>query len=195
MFLNALRKTILNDPVEIPKDLLESFRNQLELAFKRSARMRDRKQKSSLHLNDALLECFATLSPTCRDEEIADLIYFILDLYQFHGMPIATAEVDIDEVVIDVRTALEEHAARCKRRLRPQADAHTFLVLDKNVAGIPWESIPILRAKSISRIPSVDFLLDRIQYCQQIRSGPAEAETIDRTVVDPRKTSRSTRAA
>lgn len=148
--------------------------------------MKDKRQKSTLRLNDALLECFASLSPQCRDEELADLVYFILDLYQFHGTPIAAAEVDVDEVVVDLRAALEEHAARSKGKIHRQDDAHTFLVLDKNVAGIPWESLPILRGRSVSRIPSVDFLLDRVQYCQ-MNVGEREGGSVDRCTVDPRK--------
>lgn len=143
-----------------------------------------------MRLNDALLECFASLSPKCRDEELADLVYFILDLYQFHGMPVAVNEVDIDEVVVDLRSALEEHHARCIGKLRPQKDPHMFLVLDKNVAGIPWESLPVLRGRSVSRIPNVDFLLDRLEYCQQMGVGGSSAANgpIDRIVVDPRNT-------
>lgn len=50
-----------------------------------------------------------------------------------------------------------------KKPLASQPDAeHLFLVLDKNVQGIPWESIPILRGRAISRIPSLPFLLDQI---------------------------------
>lgn len=180
----ALRQTILNDPVDIPDDILEAFRTQIESAFKRSIQMQEKKQKSPMRLTNALLECFASLSPKCRDEELADLVYFILDLYQFHGTPVATAEVDIDEVVIDLRAALEEHAARCRGKVSTPPDAHTFLVLDKNVAGIPWESLPVLRGRSISRIPSVDFLLDRVQFCKQMEGTQ---EPVDRTTVDPRK--------
>ncbi|EKM60615.1 uncharacterized protein PHACADRAFT_203784 [Phanerochaete carnosa HHB-10118-sp] len=183
-------KTILNDSTDIPGNLLDPFRTQVELAFKRGLRLQDKRQSTAIRLNDALLECFASLSPKCRDEELADLVYFILDLYQFHGMPVAVNEVDIDEVVVDLRTALEEHHARCIGKLRLQKDAHMFLVLDKNVAGVPWESLPILRGRSISRIPSVDFLLDRLEYCQQMKvAGSSAAQgSVDRIVVDPRST-------
>lgn len=56
------------------------------------------KKGNTAQLNNALLECFATLSSKCRDEEIEDLVYFILDIYQFHGVPVALAELDIDQV-------------------------------------------------------------------------------------------------
>ena len=65
---------------------------------------------SQVMLDDAMIECFSTLSPKCRDEELEDLVYFILDfkLYQFHGVPVAIAEVDIDQVVVDLRGYYEQ---------------------------------------------------------------------------------------
>lgn len=139
-----------------------------------------------MRLDDALLECFACLSPKSRDEELEDLVYFILDLYQFHGIPIATAEVDVDQVVIDFRTVLEEHSAKHGSRIVHQPDSHMFLILDKNMQGIPWESIPILRGRSVSRIPSIDFLVDRLHYVQSVQG--ADAAPADRLAVDPRST-------
>ena len=51
-------------------------------------------------LDNILLECFANLSPVCRDEELEDIIYFMFDLFQLHSVPISLAEIDIDEVVV-----------------------------------------------------------------------------------------------
>lgn len=58
----------------------------------------DLKKVSAVTLADPLLECFATLSSKCKDEEVEDLAYFILDIYQFHGVPVALAELDLDQV-------------------------------------------------------------------------------------------------
>ena len=141
---------------------------------------------SQVMLDDAMIECFSTLSPKCRDEELEDLVYFILDLYQFHGVPVAIAEVDIDHVVVDLRAVLEEHSAkRAKEKkassranvvkgstgLSTPSDEHLFLVLDKNVQGLPWESMPILRGCSVSRIPGVDFLHDRLAFAKLKREA------------------------
>lgn len=60
--------------------------------------MHDKRSKSRLHLDDAILECFSTLSPKCRDEELEDLAYFVLDLFQLHGAQVAASEIDIDQV-------------------------------------------------------------------------------------------------
>jgi hypothetical protein len=44
------------------------------------------------------LRTFATLSSKCKEEEAEDLVYFILDIYQFYGVQVALAELDIDQV-------------------------------------------------------------------------------------------------
>ncbi|KAI0918289.1 hypothetical protein AcV5_002308 [Taiwanofungus camphoratus] len=187
-------KTILSQPVNHSLDELATLRSRLDKVFEGSLVLKDKKQTVRVKLEDTLLECISSLPLNCRDEELEDLIYFILDLYQFHGIPVAIAEVDIDQVVVDLRSTLAEHAAKTKGRTAPDDDCHMFLVLDKNVQGIPWESLPTLRGKSVSRIPSMNFLMDRIQsfYC---KSGSVEKVFLDsskaqhdRASVDPRKT-------
>lgn len=181
--------------------------------FKRSFGIKDKKRAgthrktssqpqiqsfSQVRLDDALLRCFSTLSPKCRDEELEDLIYFILDLYQFHGVAIPISEVDITQMVVDIRTILEEHSAKMRGPKKSGKqntaggqfdDEHVFLVLDKNLQGLPWESIPILRGRSVSRIPSVDFLVDRLEYAEMRRrtQPPSDRQTPFGAVVDPRK--------
>lgn len=194
--------------------MIHDLRAQFEKIFLRSLHIQDKKtkQRASAHrktasqgpsqfpsqvtFDDAILECFSTLSPKCRDEELEDLVYFILDLYQFHGVPIAIAEVDIVQVVVDLRAVLEDHAMKLSRRRlqggqeKPDfSDEHMFLVLDKNLQGLPWESIPILRGRSVSRIPSVDFLHDRILYAKWKRDSLEQSGCPTKThaaVVDPR---------
>ena len=178
----------------INPDDLTAFRTRLDAVFKGSLVFQDKKLKSRINLDDGLLECFSALPPTCRDEELEDLIYFVLDLYQFHGIPVATSEVDIDQVVVELRNVLEEHAVRLKARASPATntldDNHIFLVLNKNVQDIPWESLPILRGRSVSRIPSTDFLLDRLEFAhwRKWEDGSSQEGRVDRAPVDPRKT-------
>ena len=42
-----------------------------------------------------------------------------------------------------------------------ECEKHVILILDKELHGIPWESMPCLRGKSVSRLPSFAFLNDR----------------------------------
>ncbi|KAJ4488281.1 cysteine peptidase C50 [Lentinula aciculospora] len=211
-------KTILSVNPQLSPQAINNLRIQFDRVFQRGLRLQDRKTKeralghkkmpsesctpNRVTLDDALIECFSTLPPDCRDEELEDLVYFILDLYQFHGVPVAIAEIDIDQVVVDLRSVIQEHAEKSKsvghghsgafgyNGRRDHRDEHLFLVLDKNVQGLPWENIPILRGRSVSRIPSISFLLDRIQFARLAQSDypnpGGSSNPVDRAVCDPR---------
>ena len=203
-------KTILSPPSKLSPEAICDLKSQTERVFHRSLHVKDKKTrpKSSSHkksisqhqtnapnqftFDDAIVKCFATLSPKCRDEELEDFVYFVLDLYQFHGVPVAIAEVDIDQVIIDLRAVLEEHRAKeAKQKLAtktppPAEDEHLFLILDKNVQGLPWESIPILRGRSVSRIPGIQFLHDRLAFAKIKREAGGAAHSANvGAVVDP----------
>lgn len=168
--------------------MLSSFRARLEGVFQRALVSIDKKQLTAIRLDDSLLECIVSLSPKCRSEELEDLVYFVLDSYQFSGVSIEIAEVDIDQTTIDLRTVLEELAASWQDLIKPIADNHMFLILDKNIQGLPWESIPILRGESVSRVPDMRFLLDRLDLAEYGRGGKNKGQGVDRALVDPRKT-------
>lgn len=96
--------------------------------------------------------------------------------------------------MVDLRGALEEHAAVEKEPNPASRDHHLFLVLDRSVQCFPWESIPILRGQSVSRIPSLSFLLDRVQLARHQRGLPLSLNSsepkgpeLDCVVVNPRK--------
>ena len=64
---------------------------------------------------------------------------------------------------MDVQNALHNfEQSRRTESISPVTDEHIFLILDRNVQEIPWESIPILRGRAISRVPSLAFLVDRL---------------------------------
>ncbi|KAF5376561.1 hypothetical protein D9757_008275 [Collybiopsis confluens] len=209
-------KTILSKNPHLSPEAINSLRIQLDRVFQRGLRLQDRKTKeralghkkapseslnapNRVTLDDALVECFSTLASDCRDEELEDLVYFVLDLYQIHGVPVAIAEVDIDQVVIDLRSVLEQHAEKIKNvghgrvgafgySRRDYQDEHLFLVLDKNIQGLPWENIPILQKRSVSRIPSMAFLFDRVHFSRVVQtSDPIRDSSSGCAMVDPRK--------
>ena len=200
-------KTIFSPRAETPAEMISELREQFEKVFHQNLRMKDKKAAKPKHrkctsqtyvpgqfrLDDAFVKCFSTLSPKCRDEELEDIVYFVLDLYQYHGVPVAVSEVDIDQLVLDLRTVLEEYAPKQLRqtsstKIPSRSDDHLFLILDKNVQGIPWESLPILRGRSVSRIPGVQFLHDRILFAQRKREAVGRKHNpVDGAVVDSRK--------
>ncbi|KAF8761121.1 Peptidase family C50 [Rhizoctonia solani] len=174
-------------------DTLSLLRGRLDKAFKRNGIGGD-KTSARPKLDKSLLDCFSSISPKCRDEELEDLAYFILDLYQLHGISIALSDVDIDTLVVDLRNALEEHALKTVPRPTQIEDHHMFLVLDKSAQRIPWESIPVLRGRSVSRIPSISFLVDRIQLARHRQGLPFASpdskpgtQQLDRITIDPKR--------
>ncbi|KAH7345409.1 peptidase family C50-domain-containing protein [Rhizoctonia solani] len=186
-------KTALATPHIHGSDTLSLLRSRLDKAFKRNGIGSD-KASARPKLDKGLLDCFSSISPKCRDEELEDLAYFILDLYQLHGTSIALSDVDIDTLVVDLRNALEEHALKTTPRPIPVEDHHMFLVLDKNAQRIPWESIPVLRGRSVSRIPSISFLVDRIQLARHrqglslaLPDSKSDAQQIDRIEINPKR--------
>ena len=61
-------------------------------------------------------------------------------------------------------TALTEMEASAKPAAVSPEDGpeHLLLALDKNTQAIPWESMPCLRGRPVSRVPSLPVLLDQV---------------------------------
>lgn len=94
-------------------------------------------------------------------------------------------------MVLELRTSLEELHEASGDEASLVKDGHLFLVLDKNLQGIPWENIPILRGRAVSRIPSASFLLDRLELAKARRPqntlSSDQEERVDRMPFNPNK--------
>lgn len=165
-------KTVLNPRLAHNPKALNAFRDRLDGIFQAalSASGSETRRGVKVKLNDTLLACFATLQSSSKDEEIEDLVYFILDFYQSHGIAVALAELDFDQIGVDVKSALSDLEMALGKQ--PPSDEHLLLALDKNVQLFPWESIPILRGRAVSRIPTLPFLLDQVHLSQHLNKAP-----------------------
>lgn len=88
------------------------------------------------------------------DEALNDLLYFVVDILQFHGERNAYDEIDFDGMVLETYDALRgyHNAANTTER---EDGTHTVLVLDKLLHAFPWESMPCMDGLSVSRVPSL----------------------------------------
>ncbi|KAM6482959.1 peptidase family C50-domain-containing protein [Trichoderma sp. SZMC 28011] len=88
------------------------------------------------------------------DEALNDLLYFVVDILQFHGERNAYDEIDFDGMVLETYDALRgyHNAANSPER---EEGTHTVLVLDKLLHAFPWESLPCMDGLSVSRVPSL----------------------------------------
>uniref|UniRef100_A0A8C5L3W2 separase n=1 Tax=Jaculus jaculus TaxID=51337 RepID=A0A8C5L3W2_JACJA len=76
---------------------------------------------------------------------------------------------------------LNEAVGRVQSNVAPSSN-HLVLVLDKDLQKLPWESMPCLRARPVTRLPSFRFLLN---YCIIKEAG---ASSVLSQGVDPRNT-------
>ncbi|KAL2123938.1 hypothetical protein VTJ04DRAFT_303 [Mycothermus thermophilus] len=137
-------------------------------------------------LDPNVLELFIGLGdpsrPGCElEDELMDLLYFVVDMLQFCGERNAYDEIDFDSMVIETMDALTAyHAAAAAEAgytddeddddgeedpIDKTATPHTILILDKALHAFPWESLPCMQGLAVSRVPSLaclrQLLIDR----------------------------------
>ncbi|CAD6890282.1 unnamed protein product [Tilletia laevis] len=176
-------KSILAEPTRASDEDQAILRDKLAGVLKHACAP-STKAGVKIKLDRVIVECIARLRPEhATDEDLEDVIHFVMDAFQVGGVPVPVDEVDIDGCVVEVRMALEEFWSRQNKAAseglrQAEDDHHLFLVLDKDACAFPWESLAILRDRPVSRIPSVRFLLDRIKmaplFCPEQRADAAE---------------------
>ncbi|KAJ3104491.1 hypothetical protein HK100_004049 [Physocladia obscura] len=105
--------------------------------------------------------------------DVEDLLYYLMDAYQYAGCPIGYDELNIDMMENSLSTAITKfHITRMRilasMQQHEEDRPHLILVLDKKLQCLPWESLPCLRGVSISRIPSLSFLHDKLSARREI---------------------------
>ncbi|KAJ3569715.1 hypothetical protein NPX13_g5984 [Xylaria arbuscula] len=103
--------------------------------------MKKKKSMPKVNLDPRILELFVGLGdatiPDCdMDEPLTDLLYFVVDVLQFHGEPNPYDEIDFDAMVVDTFDALHAYHSAAKETKKSQKGIHTILVLDKSLHTI-----------------------------------------------------------
>jgi len=162
-------------------NLVLRFQQTLHIILERHLPSRQKATKPSVPnrvtLDIQVAEMFVALGNpdvTNLDEEMTDLLYFVIDILQFHGESNAYDEIDFDTITVDVLDALRQYHAAAEKISSPTSPQHTILVLDKALHCFPWESLPCLKPHAVSRVPSLAFLRDRV-FKQQARSSSSPA--------------------
>ncbi|POR39368.1 Separin [Tolypocladium paradoxum] len=138
-----------------------SFQQILNGSLPSRSRMRGKKstKAQTVTLDPRILDLFIGLGepaePDCdSDEALNDLLYFVVDILQFHGERNAYDEIDFDAMVVETYDALRGYYSAAKSAEREDG-AHTVLVLDKALHAFPWESLPCMAGLAVSRVPSL----------------------------------------
>lgn len=91
-------QTILNPVDGRSPASLSTFKSSLERIFRNALSRQDKVKVNRVRLQTSIVECFSSLSCKSDEQEIEDLVYYLLDLYLYNGVPVALAELDIEQV-------------------------------------------------------------------------------------------------
>ncbi|KAI9726637.1 MAG: hypothetical protein M1828_001004 [Chrysothrix sp. TS-e1954] len=108
------------------------------------------------------------------EEAFTDLLYFVVDILQFNGEANAYDEIDFDAIIVEVQDALETYHKGLSGNSSSAPARHTILILDRPLHIFPWESLPCLQNQSVTRLPSMLELRDRVLA---MRRSPEAAST------------------
>lgn len=165
----------------VDESLLSRFGQSLLQTLDKHLPSRQKAAKASsarVVLHAHVLELFVTIGHPDEaelDDAISDLLYFVVDILQFSGERNAYDEIDFDAMLVEVIDAL-----RCYHEaasVQPLTSRHTILVLDKELQAFPWESLPIMKGTSVSRMPSLGAITDGLTKIRN-QSLTAQAYTI-----------------
>lgn len=152
------------------------FREQFDqiLQSHLPSRYKRKSNQNKVGIHDKIYELFMGLGNINDEEEeeygdpglLEDLIYFVLDILQFHGEQNAYDELDMDQMVVEMEECIKGYYSRMEvggEQKKKKTFDHTVLVLDKKSRQFPWESIPLLRKKSVTRVPSLQVFMEALK--------------------------------
>ena len=159
------------------QSLLARFQQSLESTLGRHlpSRQRRKANKQQRHFDSRVYELFVNLSELVEESEeidyaLTDLLYFIVDMLQFNKEDNAYDEIDFDAMIVETQDAFRAYRQATNAQDRTTRDTHLILVLDKNLHALPWESFSCLQGKSVSRMPSLCDISDRLAIMRQQQS-------------------------
>ncbi|KAI9724848.1 MAG: hypothetical protein M1812_000124 [Candelaria pacifica] len=171
--------------------LLARFQSSFQIVLDRylpsRQKTKGRIKSNRVNLDSRILELFVGLGDATNeeldlDEPLTDLLYFVVDILQFQGERNAYDEIDFDSIVVETHDALRQYHESAKVLSVDDSSQHTILILDKSLHVFPWESLPVLRGLSVSRLPSLSCLRDRLMIQkQQAHAGGLDGYHINRS--------------
>jgi separase len=154
----------------------KSFQNILDKHLPSRQKTKKRNASPRITLDSRILDLFIGLGDASTEycdfsEPLTDLLYFVVDVLQFHGELNAYAEIDFDSIVIETHDALRCYHEAVRASGDSDEGRHTILILDKALHSFPWESLPCMEGQAVSRLPSLGCLRDRIIASQPTLSN------------------------
>ncbi|KAI9357905.1 peptidase family C50-domain-containing protein [Zopfochytrium polystomum] len=174
-WLGGFRGFFTVDPHTSQNEVFEEFREKIGKLIARTVSAKVKVKAPTLDVD--LCRMILQLGPDPNPTDIEDLLYYMMDAYQFAGCPVGYDELNIDSMEGSLSDAVRDYHLRAPEG-SDQAPEHIVLILDKYVNGIPWESLPCLRHRSVSRLPALAFLETRLLQLQQQQAATADPSSL-----------------
>ncbi|KAK5962345.1 separase PWA37_000388 [Arxiozyma heterogenica] len=118
-----------------------------------------------VQIEEWILELFLKLNPndSLYISQLEDLLYFVFDILLYQGEENAYDEIDIGQMHIQITDAIRRYRGNlkfqaCINQRSKNEKSHIFLLISSTCHSFPWESLPIFKNMSITRIPSLNML-------------------------------------
>ncbi|KAJ3217086.1 hypothetical protein HDU67_008555 [Dinochytrium kinnereticum] len=158
-WLGGFKGLFLDDDFEEPVILpyLEAFQAGISQILSRLI-------GSKVQTDREVCRLILRLGPNPKPFELEDIVTYILFIQK---RPESVSEImglDIEMIEEDLLVEIRKFYRRLKDSSLESPDlrpSHIILVIDSNLEFFPWESVPVLRGTSVSRMPCLSFLNDQ----------------------------------
>ncbi|KAK6457517.1 separin protein [Scheffersomyces xylosifermentans] len=119
-------------------------------------------QAQFMQFDDNVIKTLYSL-PKFELPAVNDLVHYMIDTLQLHGEDNEYEEINFEKFNKSLEILFDKYFS-----LRSAfAKEHIVLVPSSKCAFFPWESLSILKGKSVSRAPSIDHLLELLKKDQK----------------------------
>ena len=173
-WLGAFKVTIIHKGVLSPIVFsdnhilkVEQFKERiLNLLHRNVFTSKKSKSAKMIDIDISVFETFLRIDGVPSYEDAEDMLYFLLDFCQGHGLTVQLDEIDIEQMreeALDAFALFRRDTNDLKK-----VQGHLVIIPDRHSIMFPWESIPILRKCSTSRMPSLESLKRALGYKRSI---------------------------
>ncbi|KAI7873956.1 peptidase family C50-domain-containing protein [Mucor mucedo] len=139
-----------------------------EFAYKMMYSASNKLKQVELDIN--FCRMIVRLGPKPNPRDLEDLAYFVLSRYEAQDAELDHSKLDMKKMADQMKLLnIRYYDASRRAGIDPNKivpNDHVILILDKHLQMFPVESTPILFKQSVSRLPCLSFLRDRILYAR-----------------------------
>ncbi|KAI8376399.1 peptidase family C50-domain-containing protein [Radiomyces spectabilis] len=136
--------------------------------------------KKCININSTICRMLVRLGPDPSSQDLQDVIYYLLSCYENQDVIVQYSLVDMPQLQEQFASAIRRYHQKARKAgvdpMQRLPNDHVILILDKYTQVFPLESLNIMRNQSVSRLPCLSFLRDRIQYVRAFTNHQVNTE-------------------